>query len=370
MSNSLFVITGDDEYAIDQKAREIVDQTCPQEEQALGLETIAGDVGLVEDAVAVLQKVLGAIQTVGFFGGKKTVWLRDARMFSASLPGTSEEVKKVVEVLKDLVRAGLPEGHVLVVSGQKFDKRSAFMKAAKDKGEIVEFKLPEKEKEADQAAKDRVSEAWKSLGLKPAGSNVMALFVQVVGGDTRRLIQETEKLATYKGAEDRTVTMDDIRAVVSPGRESISWALADHVGHRKLGPALQVYRQLLFQRENPVGLIFGLESRFRELLILKECQQRKWVRVEGSERYRKAVWNVDAEGEEWLAGLPRDPRKVHPYRTLLLLEQAAKYTLKELVLIQRQLAETHLQLVSSSLPPELALELMLIRIVGRPAVKR
>lgn len=370
MSNSLFVITGDDEYAIDRKAREIVDQTCPQEEQALGLETIAGDVSLVDEAVEVLQKVLGAVQTVGFFGGRKTVWLRDARMFSGSLPGTSDEVKKVVEVLKNLIKTGLPEGHVLVISGQKFDKRGAFMKVAKSKGEIVEFKLPEKEKEADQAAKDRVADTWKAMGLKPAGAGVMALFVQVVGGDTRRLMQETEKLATYKGAADRTVTVADIHAVVAPGRESISWSLADHAGHRKLGPALEVYRQLLFQGESPVALIFGLESRFRDLLVLKACHQRKWVRLEGDERYRKAVWSVDAEGEEWLDGLSRDPRKVHPYRTMLLLNQAAKYTLKELVLIQRQLAETHLQLVSSSLPSALALELMLIRVIGKPADQR
>lgn len=161
------------------------------------------------------------------------------------------------------------------------------------------------------------------------------------------------------------MTEEDVSAVVSASRESIAWDLADRVGERMMSEALQTVRQLLFQGESAIGLIFGLENRFRELLLLRECMRRKWLRVEGSDRYQKAVWDVPAEGDAILKQFPKDPRKIHPFRTVKLIEQAMKYSLIELLDAQQQLADTHEQMVSSSVPTDVALELLLIRMMAR-----
>ncbi len=368
--SSIYLVAGDDDYLIDQKARSLVDALSPKEEQALGLEIIEGAVELVEEAIASLAQTLEAVQTVGFFGGRKVVWLRNASYFSDSVVGKSDEVKKRVDGLTRLIKAGLPEGQVLIISALKVDGRTAFCKACKASAQVFEFKTPEKSGEAEQSARDRATDIWQSLQLKPAHTEVMEQFLLRAGADTRRLMQESEKLSAYLGKAERTVTLDAVRAVVSPGRESIAWDLADHAGYRKLGAALLTLRQLLFQRESPIALIIGLEHRFRELALLRECMRRKWLRLEGPERYRKAVWDADAEGEATLSQFPRDPRKMHWYRVVKLSEQATCYSLRELLDAQQLLAQTHEQMVSASLPQELALEFMLIRLVGGRARAR
>ncbi len=363
-ATAVYLVAGDDDFLIDRKARELVDALCPKEEQALGLEIIEGGVDVIDEAVQALAQCLEAVQTVGFFGGRKVVWLRNATFFSDSVLGKSEDVKGRVEELTKRVKAGLPEGQALVISALKVDGRTAFYKACKANAELSEFKTPDKPVEAEQSARERVAEIWKKLKLTPAGEEVIEQFLGRAGADTRRLVQESDKLAAYLGPDRRPVTVDDVRAVVSPGRESIAWDLADQIGHRNLAAALSTLRQLLFQRESPIGLIIGLEHRFRELAILKECMRRKWLRLESSGRFSKAVWNLDAEGEETLAGFQRNPQKMHWFRVTKLAEQANQYSLRELLQAQSWLARTHEQMVSASMPQELALEFLVIRLVG------
>ncbi len=361
---TVYLIAGDDEYLVDRKAREIVEGLCPEEERALGLEIIEGAVEVVEEALQALAQCLEAVQTVGFFGGRKVVWLRQASFFADTIVGKSDAVKTRVDALTQIIKAGLPDGQVLVISALKVDGRTAFSKACKAKARVIEFKSPEKAREAEEATRARVEDIWRSLGLKPETAEVMEQFTARVGPDTRRLVQESEKLVAYLGGHERTVTLEAVRAVVSSGRESIAWDLADQAGYRDLGAALVTLRQLTFQRESPIGLMIQLEHRFRELALLRECMRRKWLRLEGPERFRKAAWNVDAEGEALLSRLSRDPRKMHWYRVVKLSEQALCYSLRELLDAQQLLADTHEQMVSASVPHELALEFMLIRLLG------
>lgn len=365
--SSVFLVVGDDDYMVDREARSIVDGLCPPSDQAFGLELIDGAVDLVEEAVSALTRCLDAISTVGLLGGSKVVWLRRAAFLADNVLGRSSDVRTHLDRLTEWVKKGLPPGQVLVVSSAKVDGRSAFSKACKKAADVREFKMPEKVHEADQSAGDRVRECWKELDLTPENSDVLQSFVEMVGVDTRSLRQESEKLSAYLGPARRQVTRGALAAVVSPARESIAWDLADHVGLRDIPAAIRVLRQLLYQRESAIGLIFGLEGRVRDLLILRECLRRRWLRMEGSFRYRKAVWSTDSDLDERLGRMSRDPRKMHPYRTVRLVEQAEQYTLRELLAAQQLLTETHAQLVSSSIPPGLLLEYCIVRIAAKPS---
>lgn len=368
--SAIFLIAGDDEYLIDSKAREMVNALCPEAEQALGLEVIDGGVDVAEEACAALAKTMDAVLTVGFFGGRKVVWLRKASFFSDSQVGKAKDVKERVGYLTDLIKKGLPEGHQLLISAIKVDGRSAFYKACKAHAELIEFKVPEKTGQADQSAIDLTAQYWREIGLKPDGRGVLEQFVALVGADTRTLRQESDKLSSYLGPERREARESDLTEVVCASRESITWDLADQVGRREWGGALRTLRQLLFQKESPIGLIFGLENRFRELAFLRECMRRKWLILEQRGRYANAVWQLDAEGEEALSLCAKDPRKTHPFRLVKLVEQAQKYSLRELLEGQQLLASTHEQMVSSSIPQALLLEFAILRLSAPADAKK
>ena len=363
---ALYLIAGDDDYLIDREARSLVDRLCPPAEQVWGLEIVEARTEQAGEAALALGRALEGVQTVGFLGGRKVVWLRDAICFGDNKVSKSVEVKAKVEALTRLIKAGLPPGQVLVVSAVKVDGRTGFYKACKAGGALTEFKSPARAAEAMQSSSAQASAVWAELGLIPARRSVLQAFVERVGHETRRLVRESEKLSSYLGAERRSVTEEDIAAVVSAAGESVSWDLADRAGERDLAGALRVLRQLLFQRESEIGLLTGLAYRFRELGLLKECMRRRWVRLEGSDRYQKPVWQVDAEGEQRLSECGRDPRSLHPFRAVKLLEQAGRYTLRELMEASASIAQAQEQMVSSTVPAALVFEVLLVRVLGRP----
>jgi DNA polymerase III delta subunit len=163
----------------------------------------------------------------------------------------------------------------------------------------------------------------------------------------------------------RTVRMDDIDAIVSASREIPVWDLAEAVGNRDLVGALRVVRRLLFQGEQPVGLVMGLEKRIGDLIMLHEAMDKGWLRVTSSGHYISASWQAAPEIDEALSVLGRDdPRKMNSYRCAKLASQARKFTLAELCRWRALVVRTHEQLVTTSVSDPLLLETLLVRLVG------
>lgn len=360
--SAVYLITGEDDFVVDQRARSIVDSCCPEEERALGLEVVDGDVELVDEALQALGGTCEAVQTVGFFGGRKLVWLRRARMFGDHRVGQSESVKQAAEALSSIIKSGLPDGHRLVISACKVDKRSAFFKACKAGAEVIDLNPQGRPAEVARALVEQVRDVWQEYGLQPASASLVKDFVDIVGPDMRRLRSEVSKLSDYMGDQNRKVSPDDVAAVVSAGKDSIAWTLQDEIGARHSGAALHTLRQLLFQGENAIGLVFAIESRIRELLLLRECMRRKWLTVTGSGDRLKTTWNLSGEDEARLEELPKNPCKIHPFRLGKLVSQASCFTFRELLRAHQDVTETHEKLVSSSVPNELELEMMILRV--------
>ena len=201
-------------------------------------------------------------------------------------------------------------------------------------------------------------------------SDALEEFLERTGTDTRQIVQEVEKVALYVG-DRKDVTAKDVRAIVSSSREAIAWDLADAVGSRDLIAALKTLRQLLFQGENPMSIMYGLESRVRDLMLFREGMDRRWLRVSGEEPWLKAEWTKSPEVDAVMETFAKDPRAVNPFRAGKLVAQAKNFSLKQLHQWQDLIVETHEAFVSASTPKELLLEFLLIKLMGgkRAAVR-
>ncbi|MBU1693463.1 MAG: DNA polymerase III subunit delta, partial [Verrucomicrobia bacterium] len=355
---ALFLVFGEDEYRVRTRAKELVDGLCPPAEAAFGLEIVDAAVENAAEGILAVRRCLEALRTLGFLGGRKVVWLRDATLF---IKDVAEDLKVAVEELTEQIKAGLPAGQTLVVSAQKVFRGSAFFKACQAAGHIEEFEKPKPWKQTEYA-RGQVLEAFRGEGLK-AAADAVDLFLDRVGSDTRQIIQEAEKLAVYLG-DRKDVRQEDVQAVVSLSRESIAWDLADAVGERDLPGALQILRQLIFQGEKPIGLIYSLEGRFREMIVLREALDRNWARVTGEGYGKKLAWKAGPEIEAKLTALGRDPRVGHPYRNLKLAEQAQRFSLAQLRRGHEWLVRSHEAIVSTTVPAALQLELLLLRLLA------
>jgi hypothetical protein len=115
-----------------------------------------------------------------------------------------------------------------------------------------------------------------------------------------------------------------------------------------------------------VGLISNLEGRIRDLLIFREGIDRKWMVPKTTYGKPGYAWSaLPPEAEQTFATeLDADPRSMHPFRVSILGMQAAGFTRKRLDHALRQVTLAHENMVSSRVPPELIMEVFLIRTLG------
>lgn len=367
VDRAVYLVFGEDEYLVSTNAKELVDRLCPKVDQAFGLEIVEARVDLVAEAVAAVGHCLDGLRTLGFLGGRKVVWLRDATFLGSGVIGESVDVKSRLDDLVKLVKAGLPQGQILVVSALKVDGRSAFFKACQSVGNVMKFELPDKSYQLEQQARGTAGAAFRKIGLN-IGPDALEDFLDKTGTDSRQIVQEVEKLSVYLG-DRKSVQVADVQAIVSSSREAISWDLADAVGNRDLAGTLKVLRQLFFQGENEVGLIISLENRFRDLLMYREALDRKWLSVSGQEPWLKVEWRQSPEVDAFASALVKDPRATNIYRAGKLVAQARKCSRQELVRCQALTLFAHETIVSSTSAKELMLEFLLIKLLGavRPA---
>jgi len=363
-STSAILIFGGDEYLVSAKAKETVNALVPPSEQALGLDVIDGNVDTVDTALSAMASCLEALKTVSLFNQGKVVWFRDVTFLTDNRTGRSESVKTRVSELAAMIKGGLPSGVNLVVTATAVDKRYAFYKACKSAGTLVEFAVSDKAYQSERDAAERVGEILSKVGLRMS-QPVRDVFLAKVGTDTRSIVGE--KLSLYIGGKGE-VTIDDVKAVTSASRGAIAWDLSDAFGKRDLAGALVILRQLVFQKESSVGLVLAIESRVRDLMIYREALDNKWL-TEGkgyggrtSYKWGKVPPDVDRTFTE---DFQRDPRKTHPFRANLLAEQARRFSRVQLARAHRMTIAAHEKIVSTSLPDEMILELLLTKILAK-----
>ncbi|MCX7009952.1 MAG: hypothetical protein NTY53_22380 [Kiritimatiellaeota bacterium] len=358
---NFFLIHGEDEFRVKGAARARVDALCPPADQAFGLEQINGTVENAEGAALALRRCLGALRTPSFLGGRKVVWLQDANFFADTNLIKGEVVKDARDAFAQELRQGFGEGFVLVISAGKLDGRTAFAKACKELAVIESFEVAEKSYQQEKPALEWAGECFRKADLRISG-NLLKEFIDRAGYDTRQIVTEVEKLSVYLGAR-KDIVAEDIRLLVAPARESENWDLPNAVGLRDLPHALDILRQLMFQGGSEVGLVIGLESLWRDLLLLRGCLDRGWLRLSSGGWKTDAHWSTAPEVDAALGSLDKDPRKIHPFRVVKLADQAQKFSLAEL---QRALAETiltHERMVSGSGAADVLLELLLLKLL-------
>jgi len=363
------LVFGDDEFRVTTAAREIVDALIPEEERVFGLESLDGRADTVDHALSILRALEESLFTLSFLGGRKLVWLQDANFLYDTIISRSEGVKSGVSALAASLKSGIPDGHVLLVTAPKVDKRMSLYKSASEIGHVQIFDQPDRPHQADKAARVLFTDWASDLGLQ-VRQDVVAAFIERAGTETRTIMNELEKLSAYLG-EERSLSADEVERLVTPSREIPAWDLADAIGRRDLPKALSVLRQLVFQRVSPLALIAGIEGRLRDLVLLREALDRGWAVLSSSGRQNQLNWHglTPEVAEQYDDMLKADPRKINPYRASLLALQAQKYRMVELEWCQRATLKTHKRLMSTGLPAAVILELLVVNLI-RPKVRK
>jgi DNA polymerase-3 subunit delta len=168
---------------------------------------------------------------------------------------------------RDELRAYLervpPTCDLVFVESEDFDKRSAVFTYLKKTGDTREF-LPKEGAELLRWLAERATH----LGVKLDSSAAQRL-VGYAGGDSRTLVNELGKLASYAGRGGR-ISADAVELLVQDGQEQSLFAFIDELSARRRGAALQSLRRLLDDGQAATYILFMVARQVRILLGVKE----------------------------------------------------------------------------------------------------
>jgi DNA polymerase-3 subunit delta len=261
-----------------------------------------------------------------------------------------------------------------LISGSKPDKRRSFYKTVEKLGSVESFNALSSD-DKDWAGKAE-SEALRLFraGNKDIADNALAELVTRVGPNLRALANEVEKLSLYIGARPE-VLLADVQTMTTPQKLAKAFALGEALGERDLAKLLRVLDQELWEirtgvdkKKSEIGLLYGLISKVRALLMLRELRDQGLLKP--ARDYNSFKAQLDRLPTTSLPDDKRfNPLAGHPFVLFQAARQAENYTVPELIRAMDTLLGANVKLVSSGLDEAMVLQQSLVEIVGL-AVKR
>lgn len=364
---AVVLVCGDDEVTVKERARAIFEAWGGGRQ--LGDEVVDGAVATAAEALKVIEQTRQALQTLPLPGFTKVVWLRNCTFLGAERPGDSAAVTEALNKWARELQQFDWRGVRFLISAGKVDRRRGFFKVLDQVGrvEVHTGWSPDDRDWPERAA------LWVRNRLRDSGYEIeedaLVGFISQVGPSLPLLRSELEKLCLYTAPRTR-ITLQDVEAVTVRNRTAQAFALADAVGARDLPRAL---RCLAEERRSAagetdrtgIGLLYGLVTKVRAMLLARELADRGWVHPRLDYNSFKA--RLQKVSTDLLPGDRRlNPLSIHPFVLHKALRDAQNYSRDELIRAMKYLVECNRALVSSRLDPDLLLQQLLVRIMAGP----
>ncbi len=363
----VMLIFGEDDFAVKQRARQIY-QDWTGELGGMDHEIIDAAVTNSGEALKALAKLREALQTLPFFGGGKVVWLQNCNFLADDRTGSSSAVTETLGEIAQELKEFAWQNVRLLISAAKVDKRKVFYKAL-DKLAVVEMFAAWSVDDKDWAGQ---AETWALKGFrtrqKTIGHEALGELVSRTGPNQRQLETEVEKLSLYVGDRPE-IGLEDVTAICTRNKLARAFALGDALGDRDLPRLLKRLDEELWDMKfdkdkSEIGLLYGLISKVRALLLLKEMLREGWIKPEADYgRFKAQLERVPADK------LPADrrfnPLALNPYVLYKALPQVKQYSQAELVRAMDLLLQCNQRLVTSRLDGAMVLQQAAMQIAGR-----
>jgi len=162
-----------------------------------------------------------------------------------------------------------------------------------------------------------------------------------------------------------------VEAVCTRNKTARAFALGDALGERNLPQLLRCLDEELWSLQSEkdkseIGLLYGLISRVRAMLLAKEMVREGWLRPEPNYFRFKTQWE-HLPADKLPADRRVSPLALHPFVLHKALAQSRNYSRVELVRAMQVLLECNRRLVGRGLEKALVLQQALVQIVGAVA---
>ncbi len=360
---SIYAVLGTDEGKVAEQASQLFEKLKPIGSDEFANEIVEGAADNAESAFQICARAVEALQTIGFFGGGKVVWLKMANFLGDDRTGGSERAKSGVENLLETLKAGLPTGVTFLLSASAIDKRRAFYKWLGNNAHVEVHDKIDISRDGWEEKVARLVQSEAKLRRLTLSPEALDLFVQLCAEDTRQIMSELDKLDLYLGSETRQIEVEHVREMVPTSRKGVIWEISRALESGQAARAIRLVDHQLDRGEPPISIMrASIIPTLRNLFYAKLATSNSSVSTANYSAFQGSLSRLPPEKALVL------PRKKDGGINAWGLFQAAKAARQFKLERLRQGLETCLAtdkaLVTTSLDPRLLLHKLIASLVG------
>ena len=320
----VYVLYGKETYRIDQFVRLLKSHLVNEEDEAMSVITY----DLTQTPI---QSVIEEAKTVSFLPPPKVILVKDRDLFRTSKEAT--KMNHEIDLFYDYIKCPSQDAVIVfIVQGDKLDERKKIVKTVQ-KGAVVVHFSPLGAQELVHWMIGQAKEQHVVLATETADQ-----LVCYAGTEMTALSMEIEKLCLFVG-RGGTIQLQDVERLVPRTLEQSGFALVEQIVQLRQQQAMQIFYDLLQQREQPIKIVALLIHQFRMILHVKAL-----VEQSTSSPQMASVLGV------------------HPYVVKKAKEQAAHFSTSKVKALLGLLAKLDYEMKSGLIHKELGLELFLLRL--------
>lgn len=324
----VYLILGEEQVNAEKIKQKLLDNV-PEEEREF-------NVGIYDMEDVSLANAIADAMSVPFFGDKRLVFITRPYFL------TGENKKTKIEHDTNELSAYLDDPEptttlVILAPYAKLDERKKAVKQLKKKAVVVD-NSPLNEAAVRKTILDDLNA--KGYTIEPAA---LEILLQRTDANLTMVASELPKLLLAT-KEEKKITEQVVTMMVSRSLEQNVFDLVELVLRRETAKALELYHELLQQKEEPLKINAILEGQFRLLL-----------QVEVLKRHGYAQGNIAST------------LKVHPYRVKLALQKTRSFKREDLKDAYLGLIHIEERLKGSSQDPELLFQLFMLNFTQKRA---
>lgn len=268
-------ICGADDFLVGRAGKERFAALAAEVTDEFSRETLNGFAANVAEVEVSVNQFRDSVQTVSMFGGKRVVWLKDVNFLADTVTGRAESTLKLVEDLQQILDGVNPDETSILITAAPVDRRRSFPKWCEKNADFLLIG-GDGDNASEALAGVALAEA-KSLGASFAPGAVEMMLAKV-GANTRLIVEETRKLATYAGDGAR-IEEEHVAELTPNVAEGDFFEAAEAFFSGNLKWTLEALQRHFFTGGDARPVISALQNRNRILLQVRALVDAGDVRI-------------------------------------------------------------------------------------------
>lgn len=361
------MIAGADDFLVTRLGKTAFAEMSKDATDEFSVETIDGAANNLGEVEAAVKNFTLAVTTMPMFGGRKTVWFKDISFLADSVTGRAEGTLTKVEDLQEVLSQIDPDQVDVLLTASPVDRRRAFYKWCSKNSQMEWVAAPGDRKEGlDLSAFAREEAKRSGVTITAGGAEIL---LAKINGNTRLIVEEIAKLATYLGKEGGAIDEKLVVELVPNFGEGDFFESVDAFYSLNLERTLGALHQHFFTGNDGRPVISTLQGRNRLLIQLRVLQDAGMIRI-GPRGVDKT--SLDGAASRFTASFGAEPEKSgynvftqNAWYLGRLAEGASKLSLRRLIDFQQAFLVAFEGLIERPNQQEEVLREMAIRCLGK-----